>query len=134
MLRSATTEIRCLFNEGVDAYHELSGYGTNILVMDTLFLTNKELTEEQLKRITSFGNENEPILYAICGDISKKAKYSPCVLLATKSHVFTYDFINEEVSEKYAFTEIKGIYTKRLYGKGIIRLVLKDGKTTITMV
>ena len=35
--------------------------------------------------------------------MSLKAQYSPCVLLATKAHIFTYDFAKEEASEKYAF-------------------------------
>ena len=76
------------------------------------------------------GSEDEPILFAICGDISRKAEYSPCVLLATSSQIFTYDLVKEEVSEKYSFGDIENIYNKRMYGNGIMRIVLKTGEQT----
>ena len=96
--------------------------------MDTVFLTNKKLTNEQIEQIVSTGSEDEPILFAICGDISKKAEYSHCVLLATKTHIFSYDLTNDEISDKYVFSDIENIYTKRMYGNGVIRIVLKTGK------
>ena len=93
-------------------------------------MTNRKLTDEEIKKILSMGNEEEPILYAICGEISKKANYSLCVLLATKAHIFSYDFGSGECSEKYAFEDIEDIYNKRMYGNGIMRLKFKDGTST----
>ena len=61
------------------------------------------MKDEQLNKLVSMGTEDDPVLYAIYGDISPKAEYSPCVLLATKTHIFTYDFTNDEVYDKYAF-------------------------------
>lgn len=97
--------------------------------MNTI-LINRKLKDDQLNKLISLGSEDEPILFAICGDISPKAQYSPCVLLATKAHIFTYDFVREEVSEKYAFGDIENIYNKRMYGNGIMRIVLKTGERT----
>ena len=99
-----------------------------ICEMKNFFLSNKILTGEQIEKIISIGNDNEPVLFAICGDISKKAQYSPCVLLATKAHIFTYDLAKEEISDKYAFSDIENIYTKRMYGNGIMRITLKTGE------
>lgn len=96
--------------------------------MDTPFLTNRKLTDEEIKKIISMGNEDEPVLFAVCGEISKNANYSSCVLLATKAHIFSYDFGSNECSEKFAFADIEDIYNKRMYGNGIMRLILKDGK------
>ncbi len=96
--------------------------------MDTPFLTNKKLTDEQINKIVSLQTGNEPILFAICGDVSKDASYSPCVLLATKTHIFTYDLGKNEMSDKYAFAEIESIFTKRMYGNGFMRMVLKNGE------
>ncbi len=96
--------------------------------MDAPFLTNRKLTDEQIKKIISLGTDDEPVLYAICGDISNTASYSLCVLLATKTHIFSYDLQKDEVSERYAFCDIKRIFNKRMYGNGIMRLVLNDGK------
>ncbi|MBQ8849190.1 MAG: ABC transporter ATP-binding protein [Clostridia bacterium] len=96
--------------------------------MDTPFLTNRKLSDAQIERIVSLGTEEDPVLYAICGDISKKATYSSCVLLATKAHIFAYDFVKDEVSDKYAFSDVENIYNKRMYGNGIMRIVLKNGE------
>ena len=91
-------------------------------------LVNKKLKDEQLKKILSLGTVDEPVLFAICGDISKQAQYSPCIMLVTKSHIFTYDLETDEVSKKYAFAEVEKIFTKRMYGNGVIRLILKCGE------
>ena len=93
-------------------------------------LINRKLKEEQLNKLISMGSEDEPVLFAISGDISRKAEYNPCVLLATKSHIFTYDLVKDVVSEKYDFADIERIYTKRMYGNGIMRIVLKTGERT----
>ena len=96
--------------------------------MDAPFLTNRKLSDSQIKRIVSLGSEDEPILFAVCGEISKEANYSSCVLLATKAHIFSYDFGKDELSERYVFSDVEDIFNKRMYGNGIMRLVLKNGE------
>ena len=91
-------------------------------------LINRRLNDDQINKIISMGSSDEPILFAICGDISLKAEYSACVLLVTKAHIFSYDFVKDEVSDKYAFDDIEKIYNKRMYGNGIMRIVLKSGE------
>ena len=98
--------------------------------MDAPFLTNRKLSDSQIKKIVSLGSEEEPILFAVCGEISKEANYSSCVLLATKAHIFSYDFGKDELSERYAFSDVEDIFNKRMYGNGIMRLVLKSGEKT----
>ena len=60
-------------------------------------------------------------------EISANANYSSNVLLVTKAHLFTYDFGSETASEKVAFSDISHIYTKRMYGNGIIRAKMCNG-------
>lgn len=96
--------------------------------MSAEFLTNKRLTDEQIKKLIGFGTADEPILFAVCGDISNDAKYGNCVLIATKSHIFSYDFSRDILSERYSFDQIEDIFTKRMYGNGVMRIVFKDGK------
>ena len=60
-------------------------------------LINRRLKDEQLNKLVSMGTEDEPILYAICGDISPKAEYSPYVLNATISNIKN---AGESVGEK----------------------------------
>ena len=91
-----------------------------------MFLVNQKLSEDQIKTIRSLASEQEPVLFAIAGEISAKAKYGTTVLLATCSHLFTYDFVSKEVSRRFAISEIKEIFTKRMYGNGMMRLRLAD--------
>ena len=95
--------------------------------MDTKFLINQKLSEEQYRTLHTLESEGDPVLFAIVGDISQQAKYGKTVLLATASHLFTYDFVSGEVSRRFAFEEIEEITTKRMYGNGMMRLLLKDG-------
>lgn len=94
---------------------------------NTTVLLNKKLEASQLETIRSLGNETDPVLLGIVGEISDKAKYDTCVLLATASAIFTYDFESGECSEKYRFDDIDEIYNKRMYGNGIMRVRTRDG-------
>ena len=98
------------------------------MVMDTPFLTNRKLSDDQVKKIVSFGTEDDPVLFVVCGDVSREANYSSCVLVATRSLIFSYDFGSDEISPKYAFSDIDNIFNKRMYGNGIMRVVLKNGE------
>lgn len=95
-------------------------------MMETHFLTNKKLSDEQVRTILSLGTEDEPVRFAVVGEITDRATYGTCVLLATKTHLFTYDFVKEECSERYAFSDVKEIYNKRMYGNGVMRLITQD--------
>ena len=97
--------------------------------MDISLLINKKLSEDQLETIRSLGSEEKPIRFAVVGEISNEAKYSTCVLLATDSEIFTYDFGSGEESAHYAFSDVESIYCKRMYGNGIMRVKMVDGTT-----
>ena len=81
-----------------------------------------ELDEKQIRTILECSEKDEPILFAIVGEISAKANYSSNVLLVTKAHMFTYDFGSETASEKVAFSDISVFY--RWLGKICFILVL----------
>ncbi len=96
--------------------------------MESNILTNKKLTDAQLDTIRSLGSDDEPVLFAVVGDISNDARYSTCVLLATRSCLFTYDFGSNTCSKRYAFDNIEEIFNKRMYGNGVMRLKEKGGE------
>ncbi len=96
--------------------------------MDSL-LINQKLTEAQIQTIRSLGSDEKPIRFAVAGEISKDAKYSTCVLLATDSEIFTYDFGKNEESPRFAFSDVEAIYCKRMYGNGMMRVKTADGET-----
>ena len=97
--------------------------------METPFLTNQRLDEKQTKAIVELSTPEEPVLFAVVGNISPRAQYGTNVLLATRAHLFTYDFQTEECSEKIAFSDVEKIYNKRMYGNGLMRAKMKDGST-----
>ncbi|MBQ8344964.1 MAG: hypothetical protein IJY42_01715, partial [Clostridia bacterium] len=95
--------------------------------MEKNILLNQKLEEHQLQTIRSLVPEDDPVVFAVVGEISNRANYSKTVLLATRSFLFTYDFKTEQCSEHYLFSDVEEIYNKRMYGNGIMRLRTKDG-------
>jgi len=96
--------------------------------MESPFLLNRKLSDQQIEKILALSDE--PILFGIVGEVSKEARYSQNVLLATATHFFTYSLADEKCSEKYAFVDIKEIYNKRMYGNAVMNISL-DGKNYI---
>ena len=97
--------------------------------METPFLTNQRLDEKQTQTIIGLSGPEEPVLFAVVGNISDRARYHTNVLLATRAHLFTSNFDTGECSAKLAFTDVEHIYNKRMYGNGLMRAKLKDGST-----
>ena len=70
----------------------------------------------------------DPILFAIVGKVDAKDRYSPTVLCVTAQCVFSMSLESGTVSERLAFTDIANLYTKRLYGNGLMRAELVNGE------
>jgi len=92
-------------------------------------LTNVKLDEKQVQAILRFSSEEEPILFAVVGEITSKAHYGTTALLGTKAHLFSYHFESESCSEKTAIADIEELYNKRMYSNGLMRAKMKDGTT-----
>ena len=97
--------------------------------MEIPFLTNRKPNEEQLRQLLSLHDEAEPIRFAIIGEISARAEYASQALLVTDSHLFSYCFETNTVSEKIAFADVEDIFNKRMYGNGVMRARLKSGES-----
>lgn len=97
--------------------------------MDTAIHINKHLTKPELKRIEALGSPDDPIRFAIVGDLSADGKYETSVLAATSETILVTDSKIETVIERINFSDIEKIYTKRLYGNAFIRVKLyKENK------
>ena len=95
--------------------------------METPFLTNQKLDEKQVQTILDLSRKDDPILFAVVGEISSCARYSKNVLLGTAKQICTYDFGSGTQSEWTAFSDIEEIYNKRMYSNGLMRAKMKDG-------
>jgi len=97
--------------------------------METSFLTNKKLDEKQLRMILDLSEHDDPIVFAVVGDISETAHYGCSVLLVTRSYLFRCNLETGECSEKTAFADVEKVYNKRMYGNGLMRAEMRDGST-----
>ncbi|MBE6553560.1 MAG: ABC transporter ATP-binding protein [Ruminococcaceae bacterium] len=97
--------------------------------MEATFLTNQRLEEKQIQTLVGLADKDDPILFAVVGEISKRARYSLNVLLVTRTCLFTYDFGSETCSERIYFSETEELFNKRMYGNALMRARMKDGTT-----
>lgn len=95
--------------------------------MERTFLTNQRLDEKQVSALLAASRADDPILFAIIGEIGKDDRYRCTALAVTATALFTFDFETGTASELYAFSDIAEIYTKRMYGNGLLRVKKQDG-------
>ena len=95
--------------------------------MELTFLTNQKLDEKQALLLQAQSHEDDPILFTIIGEIGKNSHYNTTALAVTASSIFTFDFGSETASERIPFTDVDDVYTKRMYGNGLLRVKKKDG-------
>ena len=89
-------------------------------------LINKQLPREQLSELRSHTSQDDPILFAVVGDLSDKAQYSQTALAVTANCFFTYNFSTGCQSEIYKISEVEDLFNKRMYGNGIMRAKIGD--------
>ena len=94
--------------------------------MQAPFLVNCKLDDDQTKFLRSLSTQEEPIRFAIVGNLSVKARYEPVVLLFTDRHLFTCNLDSRECSSRYPLQQIRTIFNKRMYGNGVMRLQLEN--------
>lgn len=93
--------------------------------MDTTIHINKHLTNAELSNIEKLGTSDNPVRFAIVGDISADGKYACSTLAATADELIVVDHSDGTVSERIHFSDVDEIFTKRMYGNAFIRVRLK---------
>lgn len=95
--------------------------------MKTDFLVNKSLSDKQKELLFSGRPSADPILFAIVGETALDGKYEPVAFAVSTTHFFTVSLQSGEVHESVEIAGMGELFTKRLYGNGLIRLREKDG-------
>ena len=95
--------------------------------MKTDFLVNKSLSDKQKELLFSGRPSADPILFAIVGETALDGKYEPVAFAVSATHFFTVSLQSGEVRESVEIAGMGELFTKRLYGNGLIRLREKDG-------
>jgi len=93
-------------------------------------LINKKIPVELEAKIGSLADPETPIRFVVVGDLTLDSKYGSQILAVTEKELIVYDAVGDTVTTRVPFDSIESIYSKRMYGNGIIRAVMKeDGKT-----
>ena len=95
--------------------------------MELTFLTNQKLEEKQGLLLQAQSHEDDPILFTVIGEIGKDSHYNATALAVTATSIFTLDLGSGQPSERIPFSDIADIYTKRMYGNGLLRVKKQDG-------
>ncbi|MBP3376989.1 MAG: hypothetical protein J6L83_09525, partial [Clostridia bacterium] len=93
-------------------------------------LINKKIPPELEQKLLELTTPDDPIRFIISGELTIESKYGHNLLAVTASELIVFDIDKSEVSNRIKFSEIEKIYSKRMYGNGLIRAVMKEtGKT-----
>ncbi|MBE6555386.1 MAG: ABC transporter ATP-binding protein [Ruminococcaceae bacterium] len=96
--------------------------------MELSFLTNQRLDDKQASALLATQREDDPILFAITSEINGDNRYGQTALVVCSERLYTFDFSSGVASPDLPFSTLEKIYTKRLYGNGLVRAVQKDSK------
>ena len=96
--------------------------------MELPFLTNVKLEDKQAMALLETSTESDPILFAIIGEVDSKNNYGKNALVVCATRLYTFDFSAEKASDPIAFSDIEKIYTKRMYGNGLVRADMQGGE------
>lgn len=92
-------------------------------------LINKKIPGELYEKLRALTDENDPILFAVVGDLTLESKYGKSILLATKSGFLVYDSGEDSVQKRVKYGDVESFFTKRMYGNGVLRAKgREDGK------
>ena len=93
--------------------------------MDTALHVNKHLNAVELERIKKLGVPDDPILFALVGDVKPDGKYGRSTVALSASELTVFDLDTEAVYERIRFSDVEKIFAKRMYGNAFIRVQLK---------
>ncbi len=96
--------------------------------MDEKILTNRPLSEALKTKLASLSRKQDPILFAIAGDLSLDSAYANGVLAVSKTHVFVLEESQDVQVTSYEIARVQQAFVKRMYGNALLRLKI-DGKT-----
>lgn len=95
-------------------------------------LINKKAPDKFAELLKPYQSENDPLLFAVIGDLGLNARYGQTAVAVGKSGFFVLDMDNDTI-EKYSFGEVKTSKIKRMYSNAYLEIEKSDGKKEIVM-
>ncbi|MBE6595199.1 MAG: ABC transporter ATP-binding protein [Ruminococcaceae bacterium] len=96
--------------------------------MELPFLTNQRLEDKQAMALLETNSDEHPILFSVIGEVSPNSRYGETALVVCADRLYTFDFSTGEASPELLFADVEKIYTKRLYGNGLVRAETAEGE------
>lgn len=96
--------------------------------MELPFLTNQRLDDKKAMAILETNSDECPILFSVIGEVAPDSRYGDTALVVCADRLYTFDFSAGEASPQILFADMGKIYTKRLYGNGLVRAELQGGE------
>ncbi|MBP3396063.1 MAG: ABC transporter ATP-binding protein [Clostridia bacterium] len=96
--------------------------------MELPFLTNQRLDDKKAMAILETNSDECPILFSVIGEVAPDSRYGDTALVVCADRLYTFDFSAGEASPQILFADMEKIYTKRLYGNGLVRAELQGGE------
>lgn len=91
-------------------------------------LKNKDIPEQLVSKLRQYETEDDPVLFAVIGDLSLRSNYSETLLAVTKSRAIVIDDTIEGGAAVYMHADVEKAAVKRMYGNAVLKLTIK-GKT-----
>lgn len=95
--------------------------------METNILLNQHLTDAQKALLWRHHTPKDPILFAVIGEVDLHGNYNPCALAVTATRCFCVDLSCGKLGFDAPIDSLGEVFTKRLYGNGILRARSADG-------
>lgn len=93
--------------------------------MKTEILVNKLVDQKLMSRIRSYGTEENPVIFALVGDINREGRYAETTIAFTAQAMTVFETENQVPEFQIEYKELDDIYTKRMYGNALIRIKRK---------
>ena len=98
------------------------------ITMELPFLTNQRLDDKKAMALLETNSDECPILFSVIGEVAPDSRYGDTALVVCADRLYTFDFSTGEASPQILFADMEKIYTKRLYGNGLVRAELQGGE------
>jgi len=93
-------------------------------------LTNKPIPKDVQSVIDRMTSEGEKALFVIVGDLALNGRYAETALVFTNHCVISFDGVSAE-ARTYAFSDMKEVEAKRMYGNATLSAVMPNGKREV---
>ena len=92
-------------------------------------LKNKALPKNAERILEDLKKQDEQILFVIVGDLNLSGSYEETALIFLRNSLIALN--GEGKEERYQYSQLKEITSKRMYGNSVLSAIMPNGKREI---